>query len=82
MDDQMQSDRYQPKKGPGLPQVTRKILARIYAEEDAGQADSIRSAANQSLIAFYLRQNCRCPADSQWCMCGGGFTVADGRHSV
>ena len=80
MDDQTQSDkRYQPKQGPPLPTITRKILVRIYAEEDSGEVDPMRSAANQSLIAFYLRQNCRCPADSQWCMCGGGFTVSDGR---
>lgn len=79
--DEMQSDRYQPKKGPALPQITRQILERIYAEEDSGEVDPMRSASNQSLIAFFLRENCRCPADSQWCMCGGGFTVPDGRRS-
>lgn len=82
MDDQMQSDRYQPKKGPALIPIVRKVLQRIYAEEDSGEVDSMRSAANQSLIAFYLRENCRCPVDSQWCLCGGGFTVSDGRRST
>jgi hypothetical protein len=79
--DQMHSDRYQPKKGPALIPIVKKVLQRIYAEEDLGGVDPIRSAENESLIAFYLRQNCRCPADSQWCMCGGGFTVSDGRRS-
>lgn len=65
--------RHQPKKGPVLGPFKIAILDSLYALLERCRANSSHRRGYEHSIAFILRENCRCPDDSIYCMCGGGF---------
>lgn len=67
-----------PCKGPALTPFSASILALHREERDRLPIGSANRELVQNCIDFILRRNCRCPDDSKYCMCGGGY----GGHNV
>lgn len=68
-----------PQKGPVIlvGSLKAKILARHYSDLVTMPAESSQRCLLQNCIDFIMRKNCSCPADSPYCMCGGGFSSGD-----
>ncbi|MCD4761271.1 hypothetical protein K8R42_05250 [bacterium] len=62
-----------PYRGPTLTSFKKGILESLY--NDLKRLPKGSTGSVQGSINFILRKNCRCPKDSQYCICGGGFSV-------
>lgn len=69
-----------PVKGPALTPLKKGILTDLIRDVCRfGEKSSIGTCILGN-ISFILREDCRCSDDSQFCMCGGGFSVSSHGH--